>query len=265
MGGGGERGGELEAVDVEAGLPCVDTAGAERGENLRDGHLDHAGVFNRGQKEWLAVVAPAVLLVVTELVVEVAVELDAECWAFALGSAWQDVATFDEHGIFSLTPPRVFWWELLISFNLRKGYPGKSFLGKELDWPLRLRAGQAVSRQPFGRTRTEALEPVPGAADFLICSRYRNWGINTQSRVALLKRREMRQQVLRLRSAMAVVDLDSCFPTQAELGWGIHGRVVDGAVKGLTFVYTSPTIHIYGGIGDAWDFDVDSAGYEAGR
>lgn len=132
-GGGSELGRELEAIQVEAGLTRVDAAGAEGSKGLRDRHLDAACVFKRGEEEGLALVAAAVLLVVTKLVVEVAVDVSAERGGFALGSAGQDVAAFDEHIPFLPDPPPpVFGRKFLISFSLRRGNRAKSFLGKEL-------------------------------------------------------------------------------------------------------------------------------------
>src|SRR5277367_45312 len=45
------RGGDLDAVEVHAGVTAVDHSGGERGEDAGDGDLDGGAVFERGQVE----------------------------------------------------------------------------------------------------------------------------------------------------------------------------------------------------------------------
>src|SRR5580658_5320797 len=90
--------GELQAVEIEAGLARLEAAGAEGGEDLADGHLNAAGVFERGQIERLALGALPILHEALQVVMEVAVNVAVEGGRFALCALGQDVATFDDHG-----------------------------------------------------------------------------------------------------------------------------------------------------------------------
>ena len=129
-GSGGDLGGDLESVEVEAGLAGVDAAGAKGGEDLGERNLYAAGVLEGGQLEGFLVVACAVIGVQAEIVVEVAVVLAAERGRFALDTGGHDVATFEIHGAISPWVPPGLWEENICFHWFTEGGSRQNSLSK---------------------------------------------------------------------------------------------------------------------------------------
>ena len=89
--------GDLEAVEEQAGAARVEMGGAEGVEDLGEGELDGAAVFQYGEKEGLTCgdALPQALLVKPG--VEVAIRLVFQGVRTALASVGHDVAAFQVH------------------------------------------------------------------------------------------------------------------------------------------------------------------------
>lgn len=113
----GKLSGDLEPVKHESGAAGIHIRRIESGEDLGEGDLDAAVVFDGGQRE---IVACRRTAITTEIVVVVAVRLVMESWGVAFLPAWHDVSAFVVHDLFSRVPHPYSVWKFGTFSSLRK-------------------------------------------------------------------------------------------------------------------------------------------------
>jgi hypothetical protein len=126
----GELGGDLEAIEKKAGAAVIHIGRVEGSEDLSEGDLDAADVFDGEDSQFVGIGRIAVTV---KVLVVVAIGLVAQGRGMAFSTAGHDVSAFAVHGSFSWdTPTPSLGGSSVFSAGYVKRFDARVFLAKEL-------------------------------------------------------------------------------------------------------------------------------------